>query len=416
MDRRQKLISSSTGGTGFAIPPDYGQDQPNKSEEHDGGYGETKATSYIGSYVSEQDVDDYVPNYRIAVESSPRKCATCRFFQPRQSHSGDCSAFDVEVGAEYVCDAWQAKDLTPHHTPVRNAQRGKSDDVSYENNIVDGDTQREWQEYPVIGMQNRTQELEDLPVWREESVNYTNADNANDYRYPDEVPLSLRAVQKHFIIGDHVFSSALRSLGVIQNIHDYSGNKVYSLKLIDHRGITVGYAVTGETDLTMKSNRALKTKIKSEIEEETNQDVLQAAVEDTIAITRKVYKALEAVYNTHKDGKLPLRNDEVLTPLQNDILSVLEEPVLKNVKTGKRRKYLRAIQEAASSIGSARQVLFDAYRQISDDTHKGTNNKNAIIAVAQKAALQRVYKAFEVVKNSLILPSATHGDAGAGIE
>jgi hypothetical protein len=64
-------------------------------------------------------VPDNVSNYRVAMDVSPRVCGNCRFFEGADGVTGNCKIYSFSAKANHLCDAWQAVNLTPTHTPVR---------------------------------------------------------------------------------------------------------------------------------------------------------------------------------------------------------------------------------------------------------------------------------------------------------
>jgi hypothetical protein len=339
---------------------------------------------------------DNVPNYHLAIDGSPRVCGTCRFFQ---NDNSQCKAFKFKANADYVCDAWQGKALTSVHTTVRNDRYTEKSST----------TIPEIPEYKL-----ETTELDDLPVYTEKS-SVTFAE-IPEYKLEttelEDLPvytenMIIRSINDKFLPGDTVYSKSLRTLAVIETVTNYKNFNIVGLKLIDNRGGAWGSAFTHTKDLIIKRNKATKQSTKT------------FELESLIAIIREVYEALETITKQHADFvKFPISNKDLLTPLQNHMIKIMQMPHWINVTTGPKRKYYRAMQHATHSIGGARQILFEGYKDV---TFMKKNNVDMQIIKnrmynAQKDSYERVQTAFEYIRDSLLLPSATHQQDAPGIK
>ena len=347
---------------------------------------------------------DRIPNYHLALESSPRVCGNCRFFKGEPGVKGRCRAFDSEVSANYVCDAWQALSLTEVHTVMRN-------DTSDNKHLPES---------------YRSAPVQDL-------AEATPAPVDNIAELDIEPNDTMRAVQGQYAPGDQVYSKALRSYGIIQSCQAVDGIEYYSLKLINMNGVASGSAYTAAPDLQRKSNKATKNGEvvydAGKLEDDLNQ-ITQA--------TRQVYKTLKGISDEHRAlGNIDLgairsglkvdvikpilTNTEVVVPLLNGIKEVLVSDIFQNVTTGPKRKYFRAVQNAMVSVGAARQVLFEAAKTINYLKNRPQDSQvktqmYASAVTAQKQAYDRIQDALKMVQDSLVMPSATHGYEAPGID
>jgi hypothetical protein len=363
------------------------------------------------------EVPDRVPNYHIAIDASPRVCGNCRFFKGQKSVNGHCEAFDFTAQSNYVCDAWQAISVTSYHTPVRTDSSYRAESGYNYADLSEGRVEGQRLETlnPVEGIDaqihvdySRRTEPEPNAVYRET----TPGDALVEKGTPGNTRLlPERAAEKQFLPGEVVYSKSLRTYAVIQSAMKIGDILYYSLKLVRPDGAAWGSGISpASEDLQLRSNKAFKA-VRSLDE-----------VSDYIEVTRTVYKAVRAVVEAHRDITAnPLSNRDELTPLREQIMSILSQPMFEGVHTGPKRKYYRAIQTALSAIGGARQILFESYRTISDlnNSERAKNNNDQIKTVMQKAqkdALSRLKFALKQVEDALVLPSATHGDPAPGIE
>lgn len=356
-----------------------------------------------------------VPNYRLALDTSPRVCGSCRFFEWTEgTDEGRCSAFDFTAKAKYTCDAWQAEALTSVHTAMRDEgrrsmMRRKDADTNwneptYESPVEYIDGTPEEDQGRVTGRQHVNQHTSDEEIVVVDEINYSVPEKPDDNA-------ALRAANKNYLPGDVVYSRALRTLAVVQGAVNMAGNKVYSLKLIDNKGGAWGSGISFGDDLQPRSKTATK---------KARRRMKSDDIADMVEVTRSVYKALKQVVETHSDlMSMPLSNKDVLTPLQEDMLSVMENPMFDSITTGQKRKYYRALQKATHSIGAARQVLFEGYKTINVIRRQDASAKSQmrdIMLKAQQGAYDRVLQAFENIEDALTMPSATHGDPAPGVK
>jgi hypothetical protein len=317
---------------------------------------------------SKIDVPDNVPNYTIAIPNSPRICASCRFFEwkDEKENVGTCKSFNFTSQANYVCDAWQAIGRSSIQDIIKDTDNFNKGNITKENETM-----------------------------YDESFNIAENDAQKN----------IRVAKKIFYPGDTVYSKSLRATATIESITDIDDQKVFSLKLLDKNGVAFGSGFTYESDLEHKSLKATKT-IKS----------LEEDLENIIDITRDIYKNLKTIVEFHKDlENKPLSNKEVLTPLQSYLISILQKPILQNVTTGERRKYYRAIQDATYAVGAARQILFDALKEIMEKQKSANKIElRTIMLTAQNRAYTRVEESLKLITDSLTMPSATHGTPAPG--
>lgn len=331
---------------------------------------------------------DAIPNYRLAMDESPRVCGSCRFFKSSGSEGGTCTAFgNEEVDSNYVCDAWQAQELTDVHTVVRAINALIKSGVIH----VNYGTETEG----VVP----ASEIMDVP----NDDSYFTAEV--DIIYQDDTDSTgLRAAIGQYLPTDRVYSYALRSVGDVIDVVEQNSVRYYVLKLLNSDGQYAGTAVAPENDLSPKSKSAVKHRrnARKSLDDELN---------EMIEEVRSIYKALDGICSHHKNfTQNPLTNKGVLTPVRETMLNTLEKPVFKGVTTGRKRKYYRALQDALWSIGAARQVLFSGVRTIQSSENLSDNYKRAIMKESQSDAYDRVAKARDLLYKSLTNPSATHGD------
>lgn len=334
-------------------------------------------------------VPDNVPNYTLAIPNSPRICASCRFFQWASDTTGKCTAYNFEAEANRVCDVWQAINLSEAKTtvrndePVNNKQLVTDNATIYEKDLFDAN-----KSVPVVTPTT----VEAQPV--------------------ASLPENLKAVEKSFLPGDTVYSKSLRTFATIEAITDVDDQKMFSLKLIDVKGVAWGTGFTYKSDLSHKLQNATKSVV----------DVSQKSVEDELAqmvqITRDVYKSLKTLVDEHTDiVARPLSNKEILTPLQEQMITIMRDPLFQNVTTGQKRKYYRAMQNATYAIGAGRQLLFKSFKEISEMQQNSSASKSEmrnIMLEAQKFAYDRLKDALKQVTDALVLPSATHDTPAPG--
>ncbi len=344
-----------------------------------------------------------ITNYRVAIDASPRICGNCRFFVPGDNpNTGHCSAFDFEARPNYVCDAWQSQTLSAYHTAVRAQME-----------YVDG-TPKETRGNVLANQSTLTPDSE-LMIETEEEV------NINAETEPDD-NAAIRYFSKDFVPGDLVYSKALRSYAYIESSSVYNGNKVFSLKLIDKRGVAWGTSVSHVDDLEPRSSKAFKIKGNSSNKSIKESVVTASDIElnEIVTSTKELYKIMKQAVDTHADVTLnPLSNKEVLSPLRDTLLATLEKPAFVAITTGPKRKYYRAIQTALSSIGAARQVLFEGYKAINVLKQKGTKNADnqikMVMIKSQTDAYDRLTHAAKQLEDALLLPSVTHDMPAPGI-
>lgn len=361
-------------------------------------------------------VPENVPNYRLALDTSPRVCGSCRFFEWIEgTDKGQCHAFDFEAKAKYTCDAWQAEALTSVHTAVRDEgrrsmMRQKDADTNwkeplYSSAVNDKDGEPKEIQGKVPGRQQTEIGVEDAQLEIVEDINYSTPDEPAENA-------ALRAAENNFLPGDVVYSRALRTMAVVQGSVDIAGNTVYSLKLVDNRGGAWGSGISYGDDLQPRSKTATKTRRRRRAK--------SSDIADMVDVTRSVYKALKNVVEAHEDlVALPLSNKDVLTPLQEDMLEVMEDPMFDNITTGPKRKYFRALQTATHAIGAARQVLFEGYKTINVIRRQNSSAKaqmRDVMMKAQESAYDRVKQALKQVEDALTMPSATHEEPAPGVE
>lgn len=352
-----------------------------------------------------------VPNYRLAIDASPRLCGNCRFFKGTDDPMyGDCTAFDFSARPNYLCDAWQSPNLTTIHTAVRTAAKNNSAEGDYplhtktpiipvhgepheRNGVVEGVV------HPIIALQDKPFDLQ----------------VAEEYNAPQEPEpnAAMRNTTKDFLPGDVVFSKSLNSLAVVDNVAMYEGSKMYGLKLIDGRGVSHGSGFSYGSDLQLRGKSAVKSPHRST-------KMLDADLNNMIDTVRSVYKAIKAVVEGHQDLKsAPLSNKDVIAPLLSDVVQIMTTPEFTNITTGPGRKYYRAIQNSMVSLGAARQVLFEGYKVINYLKRNDTSTKSNISDVMMKAQTDcyaRVKEALRHVEDALLLPSATHETEAPGTE
>lgn len=352
-------------------------------------------------------IPDNVPNYHLAIDSSPRVCGNCRFFQGETGVNGNCKAFDFTAKANYLCDAWQSQNLLPIHTPVRanidgySTYTGKADMI-----YVDGKPK----ESPgmIQGDFMTTVPLADV----EYQVEYPNTPmSVIGDRYPIEGDnAALRANDHEFIPGDIVFSKSFNAIAQVNAVSYVDKVKVYGLKLIGRNGVAYGSGYSYGSDLIPRSSKATKRNPYKSVTDD---------VKDMEEVVRNVYRALRTIVTDHEDvTKNPLSNQDVLTPLRSQLVEVMETPLFVNSTTGPKRKYYRAVQAAVHAVGAARQILFEGYKTINviNRSTKDGAEIRSIMLKCQNDAMERVKYALSEVEDSLTLPSATHNTDAPGIE
>lgn len=379
-----------------------------------------------------EDTDALVPNYRQAIDSSPRVCGNCRFFNGSKGLMGTCSAFDFEAKANHVCDAWQGQQLTSSHTVVRNDEdyiSSKADESMVSNNFlspitrVDGkpkQTQGKVPGHQIIPLDVASSQI----FVEDEGINFS-------VQQPSEENAVMRSAKNEFLPGDIVYSKALRSLGVVEDSKMVDGFKLYSLKLIDANGNSWGSGFSLKSDLQPRSSSATKANMPShyaaaryanKAEENAVQEDLTVDIDDMVETVRTVYKALKTVCEEHADVlKAPLSNQNVLNPIRQYLVEALNRDTFKGVKTGPKRKYYRAVQTALGSIGAARQILFESYKTINalrrnalvDSTAKAQMQR--VMLKGQTDAYDRVVYAKQQLEDALTLPSSTHDIPAPGL-
>lgn len=383
---------------------------------------EAEANKDVAAPASPTTPPTHVPNYRLAIDASPRVCGNCRFFTGSNGVNGNCSAFDFTARANYVCDAWQAQSLTSFHTAVRGIMDTIADVVGEATGnkpqatlkvelspVIEIDGHPKVTEGVVPGEHQVPLPIGDNYTWAlEEGFYQHNEDDGKHREIPREE--NLRNATRTFLPGDLVYSGALRSMAVIQKAAELEGLKVYALKLIDGNGNSWGSGISYGNDLTPRSKSAVKS--------DDNISTVYAT-DDLVEQTQTVYKALRAIVKNHENIlENPLSNKEILTPLREDLIKCLSQDMFVGVKTGPKRKYYRAIQTALSSIGAARQVLFEGYNAIRTLQETMPANKSAMRQVmlkAQQDAYERVCHACKQLEDALMLPSATHNQAAPGL-
>lgn len=351
-----------------------------------------------------------IPNYRIAIDASPRVCGNCKFFNGSEGVEGNCSVYDSTVRANYICDAWQSQSLTPFHTPVRAIENvGTDDDVQMRaplekpESYVHESPGRVQGEY--VGYIHNASDVVEYDGL------YQGEDDKSAYEYE----------YKSFIPGDIVYSKAFRSMARVTSTLSNDVGNICGVDLIDGNGNTTGSGVTLADDLEPRSSKAIKRGMKTTLWTSTTASRALAsdeAVQEMVDIVRSCYRSVTDIVDAYDDGEL-LSNQNALTPLRQDMLTVMSNPIFENVKTGRRRKYYRALQNALGAIGAARFILFTGYRTINNiKSRSGGADKQAMASVMEKAqsdAFDRVAKAQQILENALTLPSETHNDEAPGI-
>lgn len=375
-----------------------------------------KKSSGEFSFLSDQSnpFDDLpAPGYRLALDTSPRVCGSCRFFEWQEGTAeGHCHAFGFTAKANYTCDAWQAQSLSAIHTAVRdegqkdmNYNRSAKQRPLYTSSVDEKDGTPKEMLGRVPGQTTVSQNINESEIEVHDDFNYSIPQT------PDE-NAALRFARNEFLPNDLVYSRALRTLAIVQDVAEVSGNKVYSLKLVDSRGGAWGSGISYGEDLQPRSKSAMKMRPRRRAKSDDLQDMVE--------VTRSVYRALEGVVQNHEDLlETPLSNKDVLTPLQQDMLKVMEDPMFDNITTGPKRKYFRALQNATHSVGAARQVLFEGYRTISTIRKENPSAKSQmrdVMLKTQRGAYERLKSALKQVHDALTMESATHGDPAPGIK
>lgn len=340
-------------------------------------------------------IPDNVPNYTLAIPNSPRICASCRFFKWSTERAGKCTAFDFEAEANHVCDVWQAINLSEAKTIVRNDEPVNNKQLVTEN--------------PTI----YEQDLFANPNKSVTDTSETFTEQASDISQTLPPTDNLKAAEKIFMPGDIVYSKSLRTFATIEAITDVDDQKMFSLKLIDVKGVAWGTGFTYKSDLSHKLQNATKSQLTPNAEKSVEDELQQM-----IQIVRGVYKSLKVLVDEHADiVARPLSNKEILSPLQEHLIAIMRQPLFQNVTTGRKRKYYRAMQNATYGVGASRQMLFKSFKQISEMQQDGSASKSEmrnIMLEAQNAAYDILKDALKQITDTLILPSATHDTPAPG--
>lgn len=373
-----------------------------------------------------------VPNYRQAIDSSPRVCGNCRFFKGSKGLLGECTAFEFEAKANHVCDAWQGQQLTSSHTVVRNDESytgSKADEEIAKNNFLSPITRIDGKPKETKG-RVPGQQIQQIPVATSEIFVENENVDFSKMEIPEENAV-MRSAKNEFLPGDVVYSKALRSLGIVEDIKTIDGFKLYSLKLIDTNGSAWGSGFSLKSDLQPRSSNATKshmpshyaaTRYANKTEENVVEENLDGDLDDMVETVRTVYKALKTICDEHADVlTAPLSNQNVLNPIRQYLMEALNRDTFKGVKTGPKRKYYRAVQTALGSIGAARQILFESYKTINalrrdalvDERVKAQMRR--VMLKGQTDAYDRVVYAKQQLEDSLILPSSTHDIEAPGL-
>lgn len=369
---------------------------------------DTKAESLEGN------VPETVPNYHLAIEASPRVCGNCRFFQGSEGVKGLCTIYEFQARSNYLCDAWQSRDVTPFHTPVRAQLEEGQVDMSQKSELQSPMIHMTptYQETPgrVPGQHIVLTEVNEVLESTQEDINYTNDDLHEDV---PEFSAPNQLLDGEYLPGDVVYSKSLNSLAVIDSKQHIEGQTVYGLKLMGHNS---GTALSYFEDLSPRSKQATKADSLLDYDEE---DAMAEDLDSAIEVTRDCYRSLKQVVDTHSDTvSQPMRIDTVLSPLKAQLKEVLAGNTFAGVKTGPKRKYWRAIQDAYASVSAARQVLFEGYKEVSFLKSSGASNENRmrVWQKAQQDSYERVVRAHDFVKSALTIASVTHGTEAPGVE
>lgn len=366
-------------------------------------------------------IPETVPNYHIAFETSPRVCGNCRFFKGTEGQSGQCTAFDFEAKANYVCDAWQAQALSSSHTVMRDEGKrgqvhgGKTDNNTPENKLDYTSTPRSPMQRvdgkpKVIPGRVRGQRHDLIPVYQQRvdtafDIDYNTAYSNDAMSHP------VLREENNLLPGDLVYSNNLQSLAVVEGVVD-ADNEIYQINLIDNIGVAKGTATASKKDLVQRSKRATKS---SSLASTFSDDI-----EGAVAATQEVYNQINTAVLKCEDWQNNLISyKDVITPLTQLVGKTLQLPAFASVTTGQKRKYRRALQHCLASLGAARQVLVDGYRTIATVKEEQPDEVGTITRIMQKAqedAYDRLKQALSEVHDALTLPSATHGEPGPGLK
>lgn len=359
-----------------------------------------------------------IPNYHLALETSPRTCSTCYHFKAMRNGVGVCNEYEAEVKANYVCDAWQNQELSEVHTVVRNVS-SKADDWEepvFASEMIDKDGKPKEILGKVRGQNLEIEPLVDSYAWTLDSFNFSIPQE------PDE-NAALRAMNDDFLPDDIVYSKSFNSLARVASVTTMSGSKYYGVQLIHPNGVTYGTGISTGKDFVMRGNKATKGESRIVEQPVRRTKPRQKAIDTSSVIehTRNVRDALEAVVETHSNWTTnPISNKDVLNPLTEQLKAILALDDFQNVLTGPKRKYFRALQTAITTIGAARFILLDSAKAImaidSSGVKNAQNKKREIAMNAQERAYRNLEYAYNQVCDALDLPSATHGDPAPGRE
>ncbi len=389
--------SKSSVKTNYFLDPDKGSLSPTGGFSYD-----------------DPSIPDNVPNYHLAVPNSPTICGNCRFFKTVKGNKGECELYDFVAQNNYTCDVWQARQLTDVHTVVRQSS---SDKALPKSKIEYVDTNPKPKPGVVQGYV-----INDIPMteleFESEQDGVLYQDETDDYSSKSiaESEAILRANEGDYSIGDKVYVRSMNTAGMVQDVHETGrGVKVYSVRLYDRNGINSGSAVTYGSDLQPRSKSAMKANqgrgmTKANFNPNVNHADKQA-VNEMAEVTRQVYKRLKGIVSKHKDFvNNPIRMSEI-DPFVKEIRAVLNETPFMNAKTGARRKYYRALQDAQYALGASIQKLNEGIRAI--QTLKSLSQDAKMINTVYKECNQYVYRTISQATNNLqdtlVSGSATHG-------
>lgn len=346
-----------------------------------------------------------VPNYRLAIDASPRVCGNCRFFKGDEGLYGNCTSYDFTARANYICDAWQS-------IPVPSAKTyNQGHNMRYRSKaeMIDNDGSPEITPGKVPGSVIQPDANAHDVNWEAVDINYS-------LPQPSDENAVLRNTEKQFLPGDIAYSHALRSLIIIKAMGQTGRLKYYVVDMIDGNGTRFGTGITISEDMTPRSKQAVKRNrgITSVKNEEID------GLDEVISETKAVYQMLEKIVATHADLiNNPLSNKDVLSPLREQLIQIMEKSIFQNVRTGQKRKYYRALQDTLYSVGAARHILFSGYKTINYVKRMEPNNKTKIRHVmvkSQKDAYSRLKIALRQVEDALTLPSSMHNMPAPGLK
>lgn len=352
-------------------------------------------------------VPEDVPNYRLAIDASPRVCGNCKFFEGDEGLHGHCSAFDFTARANYVCDAWQAMPVPSEKSLREGYDIMKKPRSKAEMIYNDGSPKITPGKVPGSSIQP---DIDSHSVgWEATDINYS-------LPQPPDENAALRNAEKQFLPGDVAYSNALRSLVVVKAMGETGRLKYYVVDMIDSNGTKMGSGITMSDDMTPRSSRAVKRN--HHLVSTKNDEV--DGLGEIISETKSIYRKLKDIVDFHSDViSNPLSNKEVLSPLRESLIKTMEKDVFQNVRTGQKRKYYRALQNALYSVGAARQVLFSGYKTINYIKRLTPNDKTKmrhVMAKSQKDAYVRLKEALKQIEDSLTLPSAMHNTPAPGLK